>query len=238
MIESAPPASIARVAGVLYLGTIVAGLFAEIGSRGSLIVGSDAAATASAILAHQALFRAGLVSDLLMLACYVGVTALFYVVFAPVSRRLSLVAAAFSMIGIAVLAADSLFLLAALRLLDASPYLAVAITTPQREALALLSLKLHADGYDLSLVFFGFYCLMLGWLVWRSGFLPRLVGALMILAGACYLINSLADLAAPAFAKGLSPHLLDPTLIGEAALAIWLFVFGVKDRIRSRRSDR
>src|SRR4051812_6375318 len=90
----APPASIARVAGALYLGTIVGGLFAELVSRGSLIVRNDAAATASSILANQPLFRAGLVGDLVMLACYVGVTALFHDMFAPVSRRMSLTAAA------------------------------------------------------------------------------------------------------------------------------------------------
>jgi len=74
---------------------------------------------------------------------------------------------------------------------------------------------------------------MLGWLAWRSGFLPRVVGALMALAGACYILNSLADLAAPAFARMLSPHLMDPALIGETALALWLLVFGA-----GRRSKR
>jgi hypothetical protein len=232
-----PSTAIARIAGALYLGTIVAGLFAELGSRGSLVVGSDAAATATAILAHQTLFRAGLIGDLIMLACYVGVTALFHSIFEPVSRRLSLTAAAFSLIGIAVLAADSFFLLAALRLLDAQSYLMAAMAAPQREAMALLSLKLHADGYDLSLVFFGVYCLLLGWLVWRSGFLPRLIGALMAVAGLCYLINSVADLAAPAFGSALSPHLMDPTLIGEAALALWLLVFGTNRRSPGFHSD-
>lgn len=243
MIDQAAPtqtprASVARLAGALYLGTIIGGLFAELVVRGSLIVRDDDAATATSILAHQALFRAGLVGDLFMLACYVGVTALFHDMFAPVSRRVSLTAAAFSMIGIAVLAVDSYFLLATLRLLDAPSYLATALDAPQREALALLSLKLHGDGYDLSLIFFGVYCLMLGWLVWRSGFVPKAIGVLMALAGACYLINSLADLAAPAFASTLSPHLMDPTLIGEAALAGWLLVFGSKGGFRGRRLSR
>lgn len=238
MTDASSSASIGRVAGALYLGTIVAGLFAEIGARGSLIVGNDAAATARAILAHEGLFRAGLIGDLVMLVCYVGVTALFYGMFAPVSRRLSLMAAAFSMIGIAILAADGFFLLATLRLLAPSTQLAAIIGAPQREALALLSLKLHGDGYDLSLVFFGIYCLMLGWLAWRSGFLPRAIGALMALAGVCYLVNSVADLAAPALARSLSPHLMDPTLIGEAALALWLLAFGTNGRFRGRRPDR
>ena len=238
MTENMPSRSIARIAGALYLGTIVAGLFAELGSRGPLVVGSDAGATATAILANQALFRAGLIGDLIMLVCYIGVTALFHSMFKPVSRRLSLAAAAFSMIGIAVLAVDGFFLLAALRFLDAPSYLMVGMATPQREAMALLSLKLHGDGYDLSLVFFGVYCLMLGWLVWRSRFLPRLIGALMALAGLCYLINSVADLAAPALAGALSPHLMDPTLIGEAALALWLLAFGTNGRFKRRRLER
>ncbi len=238
MNDKAPSALITRLAGALYLGTIVAGLFAEIGSRGSLIVGSDPSATATSILGNQALFRAGLVGDLLMLACYVGVTALFYVMFEPVSRRVSLAAAAFSMIGIAVLAVDSFFLLAALRLLAAPSYLAAAMDATQREAMALLSLKLHDDGYDLCLVFFGVYCVMLGWLVWRSGFLPKFIGALMALAGVCYLTNSTADLAAPVFARALSPHLMDPTLIGEAALAVWLLAFGTTGEFWDRRSHR
>ncbi|MBJ7442560.1 MAG: DUF4386 domain-containing protein [Sphingopyxis sp.] len=232
MVEAAPSPTVARLAGALYLGTIVFGLFAEVGSRGSLIVGSDATATARAILANEALFRAGLAADLVMLACYVGVTTLFLDMFRPVHAGVSRMAAAFSLIGIAVLAADTLLLLVPLRLLATTPYLAV-LGAPQREAATLLALKVHGDGYDVSLAFFGIYCLMLGWLAWRSGFLPRVVGALMALAGACYILNSIADLAAPAFARMLSPHLMDPTLIGETALALWLLVFGA-----GRRSKR
>lgn len=228
-----PLPSVARVAGALYLGTIVFGLFAEVGSRGALIVGGDAAATAHAILANEPLFRAGIVADLAMLACYVGVTALFLDMFRPVHGGVSRMAAAFSLIGIAVLAVDTFVLLAPLRLLATAPYLS-ALGGPQREAAALLALKVHADGYDVSLVFFGIYCLMLGWLAWRSGFLPKPIGALMTLAGVCYILNSIADLAAPAFARTLSPHLMDPTLIGEAALALWLLAFGARRSIRDR----
>ena len=227
MAEAVPSPSIARLAGALYLGTIVFGLFAELGSRGALIVGSDAAATARAILADEPLFRAGIAADLAMLACYVGVTALFLDLFRPVHAGVSRMAAAFSLIGIAILAADTLLLLAPLRLLASSPAL-VALGEPQREAGALVALRIHGDGYDVSLVFFGIYCLMLGWLAWRSGFLPKAIGALMTLAGGCYILNSVADLTAPTFARMLSPHLMDPTLIGEAALALWLLVFGAR----------
>lgn len=226
-----PSSRVARLAGALYLGTIVFGLFAEVGSRGSLIVGGDAAATARAIVAHEALFRLGLIADLAMLACYVGVTTLFLDLFRTIHAGVSRMAAAFSLIGIAVLAADTLLLPATLRLLTTMPYLS-ALGEPQREAAALLALKVHSDGYDVSLVFFGIYCLMLGWLAWRSNFLPKVIGALMTLAGVCYILNSIADLAAPAFARMLSPHLMDPTLIGEAALALWLLAFGARRSIK------
>lgn len=235
MTDDGPSPSTARLAGLLYLGTIVAGVLAELVFRGSLIVRGDAAATAVAIRAGPALFRASFVGDMVMLACYVGVTALFHAMFAPVSRRVSLTAAAFSMIGIAILATNGFFLLAVLRLLAAPSFLAAAIDAPQREAMAMLSLKLHGDGYDVSLVFFGVYCVMLGWLVWHSGFIPKLVGVLMALAGICYLTTSLADLAAPAVARALPPILMAPTLIGEAALAGWLVVFGTKRRGRKHR---
>lgn len=217
----------ARLAGVLYLGTIVCGLFAELGSRDALIVDDDAAATAQALLAHAALFRSGIVADLAMLACYLGVTALFHDLFRAVDRGVSQIAAVFSLTGIAVLASNTLLLLAPLRLLGGSAFLA-PLGLAQRQAAALLCLRLHADGYAVGLVFFGGYCALLGWLIWRSGFLPRAIGALMGLAGFCYLLNSLSGLAAPGLARALSPHLMDPTLLGEAALAVWLVARGVK----------
>ena len=107
----------------------------------------DATATARAILANEPLFRAGLAADLVMLACYVGVTTLFLDMFRPVHAGVSRMAAAFSLIGIAVLAADTLLLLVPLRLLATTPYLAV-LGAPQREAATLLALKVHGDGYD------------------------------------------------------------------------------------------
>lgn len=220
------PPQLARLAGVLYLGTIVFGVFAEIGARGSLVVGGDAAATARAIRLGEQLYRAGVVADVAMLACYIGVTALFFELFRPVSARLSRAAAAFSLIGIAVLAANTLLLLVPLRAL-AMPGAGPG-ASPSPEAAALLALRLHADGYDVSLVFFGIYCLMIGWLAWASGFLPRIVGALMGLAGLCYLVDSLADLGAPALARALPPYVMVPTLIGEGALALWLAIFGAR----------
>lgn len=220
-----PSQAVARLAGLLYLGTIAGGLFAEGFARSPLFVRGNAAATAANIIAQQPLYRAGLLGDLLMLSCYIGVTAIFYVMFKPVGRTLSLVAAGFSMTGIAVLASAGLLLMAPLHLLGSAPWL-YDVPVGTRQGLTLLALSLHGDGYAFSLVFFGIYCMLLGWLIVRSDFLPWLIGALMALAGLCYLAVSLTDLAAPA--ARLPPEVMYPTLIGEGALALWLMVFGVK----------
>jgi uncharacterized protein DUF4386 len=102
------PGMWARIAGAFYLITIIMGVFAEAFVRGALVVGDDAAATATNILAHEPLYRFGLAADLIMIACYIAVTLLFYGLFKPVSRSLSLLAAFFSLVGLAILAANCL----------------------------------------------------------------------------------------------------------------------------------
>lgn len=97
----------------------------------------------------------------------------------------------------------------------------------QLHTLALLALELHGDGYAISLMFFSFACLSLGYLIFRSGFLPRTIGLLMAIAGACYLINSFSHFLAPAFATTLFPGLFVPIFVAELSFALWLTVKGV-----------
>ncbi|MCQ8241786.1 DUF4386 domain-containing protein [Rhizosaccharibacter radicis] len=215
----------ARLAGLLYLGTILFGVFAEMGTRGTLIAHGDPAATAASLDAHRALFRTGLLADLAMLACYGAVTGLFHAMFGRRRPLVSLVAAITSVIGLSVLASTELLLLAALRLL---PGPAASGPSPDgvRDAAVLFCLRLHGDGYALSLVFFGIYCGLLGWLVRGRSASSRMVSALMWLAGACYLVNSLSILAAPVLARALPDAIMVPTLVGEAALSAWLLLGG------------
>ena len=113
-----------------------------------------------------------------------------------------------------------------LRLFADAEYLKT-FTPDQLHTLALLALKLHADGYAISLLFFGFACLSLGYLIFRSGFLPRTIGALMAVAGVCYLISSFSHFLSPAFAATLFPGLFVPIFVAELSLALWLTVKGV-----------
>ncbi len=213
----------ARLAGLAYLGTIVCGVYAEVFVRGGLYVRGDAAATAEAIFAFEPLFRLGLIADLAMLACYIVVTILLYGLFQRVSSRTSAIAAAFSLIGIAVLACDTLLLATILRTGD------LALPAPSITETAYLLLQVHGDGYKVSLVFFGVYCLLLGWLIWFDGVLPKVVGVIVAAAGACNVINSLAWLGAPEWAARLPQYFTMPTLLGELALALWLLVFGMRE---------
>jgi len=226
----------ARLAGGSYAITIVCGVFAEAVARGSLIVPGDAAATARNILASQTLFRAGLVADLITVASYLVVTMLLYELLAPVSRRLSLLAAIFSLVGITTLSADSLAHIAALLLVQGPQYLA-AFSSDQLAAVALFSLKLHTQGYEVSGVFFGTYCILLGWMIVRSTYLPQAIGVLMAIAGVAYLIDDLTSLLALWRGNVILDNLSVLGLLGEATLTVWLLVRGVDATKWYQRKD-
>ncbi|WP_347270792.1 DUF4386 domain-containing protein [Rhizorhabdus histidinilytica] len=218
----APPGisgAAARWAGALYLGTIAFGLFAEIGVR-ARVRAADAATTASNIVHQQSWYRLGEAADLAMLGCYIAVTALLYRLFATGARSLSLVAAGFSLIGIAVLAVAGMLHLAPLAL---SEYQGLA----RPDLLAQLALDLHGDLYGISLVFFGVYCLLIGILCVTSRLLPLPIGLLMIAGGLAHIVTRLLWIAAPA-ARHALPGALDMLpLAGEAALAAWLLLAGL-----------
>lgn len=214
----------ARAAGGFYLGTIATGIFAEGFARSGLAVKGDAVATAQNILSRETLYRAGLASDIVMLSFYIAVTMLLYAMFAATSRKVSLVAAGFSMTGITVLAASSLALFIPLLQPDA----AIQSGGLGLNVVASQALALHAEGYGVSLVFFGSYCVLLGYLIWRSGLVPRTIGVLMAIGGAAHLISSFTGIAAPPVAQELPAQMPMLPLLGELALSLWLLLFGIR----------
>ncbi len=217
---------IARTAGVFYVVTILAGLFAELFVRGKLIVPGDAAATAQNILSSETLFRLGFAADLVGGAAYVVVTLLLYELLKPVNRPVALLSVLFSLIGSAIGAASTVAHIAPLLLLKGASYLNV-FNTAQLQAMALLSLKLHAQGLSRRLIFFGCYCLLLGWLIFNSTFMPRTVGVLIAISGAALLVNSFGLFVAPPIGDAVNTYVLALDGLGEIALALWLLVMGV-----------
>lgn len=220
------PQTLARVAGVLYLIIIVAGVFAEGFVRSKLIVAGDAAATASNIAASQMLWRISVAGELIMHACDVALALILYVLLRPVSRNLALLAAFFDLVAVAIMGVNKLTLLAVLFLLGSGDYLKT-FEPGQLHSLAYLSLRLHGYGYSFGLVFFGFACLVFGYLISKSGYFPKILGVLLLVAGSCYLTNSFAMILAPAFAEAMFPAILVPGFIGELSLCLWLIVKGV-----------
>ena len=210
-----------RLAGWCYLAIIALGLWTEVYVRGSLVVAGDAAATAQRIAAQPELWRLGLAADLRMQLLDVPVIVVLWRLLRPVNETLALTAAGLNLVQTAVLVANRVQLLAALDLLTA-PAVGAAFLPGQREALAMLAVQLHGQGFGIGLIFFGVACVIRGALIAASGVLPRLLGWGLVLAGLAYLVNSTALLLAPALAKLLFPAIMLPVLIGELAFALWL----------------
>jgi hypothetical protein len=221
-IAEASPRFQARMAGVFAWITTTAA-FAEI-VRSRLVVYGDAAATAHNILAHELLFRLAFAGDVIA-TLYIAYALLLYNLFRPVNRSLSLLAAFFSLVGCAIGAFNCLFHLAPLVVLGGAPSLS-AFNVEQLQALALMFLKLHAQGYNIAMVLFGSYNLLIGHLIFRSTFMPRILGVLLAFSGLCYETNCFANFLSPGFAAHLVPYILAPG-VAELLLALWLVVMGV-----------
>jgi hypothetical protein len=235
-IAEVSPRLRARLAGLFY---VLAGAASVIGGMyipGKLVVPDDAAASAEAILAHQHLFEFGFSLMLFAVVCSIVLTALFYALFKTVNRNLSLAAAFFHLVGLAVLSVASLLQLAPLIVLQGGAYLNV-FKPEQVRALAYLLLQLNTQAGNAFLAFFGVYCVLIGYLIFRSTFLPRIIGVFMALAGLGYL-----TFMSPSLAAYLSPYNLAPAALGEGSLMIWLLAVGVnpqrwKEQAATRESD-
>ena len=216
---------IAKIAGFGWLLIIAAGVFAEFFVRSTLIIPGDAAATANNITASEGLFRLGIAGDLVMLLADVGVALALYVLLRPVNRGLALLAAFLRLMQAAVLGANLLNLVAASLLLSGTGYLAT-FEPGQLHALALMALEAHAVGYDLGLVFFAFALFILGYLFFKSGYVPRVLAVLLSLSGLVYLTGSLVAVLAPVYAPVLEPAYFLP-FVAELSLALWLLFRGI-----------
>ena len=230
------PRTRARITGVVYLLFFLTAILGEFVTQQAGISGlgalpGDAAATANTILAHESLYRLGWAFSLISTGCYVALMALFYQLFRPVSRSIALLAAFFGLVGCVVTAFGSLFQIAPLVVLGGSPYLSV-FNVKQLQALALLFLNLDAQVGSIALVFFGVFQLLTGYLIFRSTFLPRILGALMALAGLGWLV-----FLSPPLANSLLTYLEVLGVLGEVLLMLWLLVMGVNAQRWNERAS-
>lgn len=220
------PQTNTRIPGILYLLVILFGVFAEMGVRVSLIVPDNPSATAANIQASEALFRLGIVSDMLMIACYLTLAFALYTVFKPALENLSLLFVLFTLASAAILSLNLLNQVAALLLVSGSGYLN-AFSIDQLHALTLFFLKMQNHGYFIAQVFFGLWLLPLGYAGLKSGYLPRLLSTLVMAACFGHLIGFLQFYLFPAYEIIAAPGMVIATL-AEFSLCLWLLVKGVR----------
>jgi Domain of unknown function (DUF4386) len=215
----------ARTGGALYLVLIVLGFFA-VAIRGKVFVAGNAASTAAHLISMQPLWRWGIAAEFVALAATISLAMIYYYLFRPVHKELNLLATLLRMVGITVQAVALLNLLEALTPLGSAAYLK-AFAPEQLHALAYQAIGAHARGFGLALLLFGWCFLVHGWLIYRSGFLPRALGVMIQIAGLCYLTNSFALFLAPPLEDRLFPWILLPCFVAESSLCLWLLIKGV-----------
>ena len=221
-MTEASPRSLARLAGVFQglEGTTAA--FGQVVVLGRLVVFGNAAATAANILGHERLFWLGFASCLIGIVFHIAWALLLYDLLKPVHRRLSLLAVFVILVGCAIQALTSVLYLAPLLVLTGGSSVS-AFTAEQLQALALVFLRLNAYAFDTYLVFFGLWCVLIGLLIFRSTFLPRILGVLLSISGLGYL-----TFLSPPLARYLFfPDIAAAAALGEIPLTLWLLVFGV-----------
>jgi len=223
-LEETSPRLKARITGAFYLLTILTGIFAQGFVSGSLVADGDAAATATNILTHRGLFQLVFAVYLIEMACQIAMTALFYDLLKPAGRSVSLVAAFLGLTGCIIKTLSRLFFIAPLFILGGAHYLSV-FSTEQLQALALLFLRVNDHGAGIALAFFGFYALLNGYLIIRSTFLPRILGAWSAVAGLGWL-----TFLYPPLGYRLFPYVAVFGLLGSVLLILWLLVFGVNEQ--------
>ena len=219
-----------RSAGILYLILIITGIYAQFFVRSTLILPGNAPATANKIVNSEMLFRIGIASDLIMIICDVGLAVIFYFLLKSVSNSLSLLAAFFRLLQAAILGVNLLNLFCVLQLVSGENFLN-EFKPAQLNSLVLLFLNIHNIGYSIGLVFFGFNCLILGYLIYKSGYIPKTLGVLLLFASIGYLIDSFTNVLLPnykSYQDIFTIVVFVPALIAELSLSLWLLFRGSK----------
>ncbi len=225
-MESESIKKTARRAGWLYLSILAIGPFTLMYVPGKLIVPGDAAATAAKIRASESLFRLGIASGLVGDVLFLLVALALYRLLARVDRHHALLMATLAIVSVPITFLNRVNQLAALVLLSGADFLTV-FDQRQLEALAMLFLRLYSHGILVVEVFWGLWLLPFGLLVWRSGFLPKILGLLLGIAGLGYALGSLGALVLPAYRDQFA-GVMGITALGEMPIIVWLAFWGAK----------
>jgi hypothetical protein len=223
----------ARIAGLLYLIYIVFQVFADVFGRSKIIVLGDASTTARNIMASAWQFRIGFLVDLVAGVLFLLTAWALYVLLKPVNKPLALMFLLLNLGGVAVWCVSDLFLIASQLLLNGADYLKV-FQADQLQALAMLSLYTYKYGFSgIAQIFFGAWLFPLGYLIFKSGFLPRFLGVILMVHCVVWLMSALQFFLFPGFIGmpfvGITYLSYPIGFISEFGLALWLLIMGAKD---------
>src|SRR6266481_8257531 len=217
------PKAKARLAGVFEALEGFTSSYGQMTVLGQLMIAGNAAATAANILQHETLFRLGFALALLGVVFHLAWAFLFYQLFKPVNRSISFCALLVILVCCAIQAVTALLYLAPLLVLTAGSS-SGALTQQQLQALAYMFLKLNGLAMDTNLVFFGLWCVLTGYLIFRSTFLPRILGVLLAIDGLGWMMYMWPP---------LGHYLFLPIAVAcglaEIPLQLWLLIFGVNN---------
>ncbi len=215
-----------RVAGLLYILTSIPGFFAMMYVPGKLIVHRNAAATANNIAASETLFRLGIAAQLIGQAGFIFVALALYDLLKGVNRRHASLMVTLVVVQIPIAFLNELNSVAALVLVRGADFLSL-FEKPQRDALAMLFLRLHGQGFVVAEIFWGLWLFPLALLVYRSRFLPRFLGVWLALAGFAWVILSLTGILLPQVQDKVDTY-TQPAVFGELAFMLWLVIKGAR----------
>src|SRR4029450_2574283 len=210
----------ARLIGLVYLSYPLVAFLGDFFIKRVVIAG-DPAATATNLLTHEATYRAGLAFGLIGNLIYIALTGLFYRLFKPVNRTIAVLMGFFSLVGCTTQIIAGVLPLAPLTILPDSQ-LGGAFQAEQLRAAALVSLRIYSQTFSISFVLFACFDFMLGYLIFKSTFLPRIIGVLMMVAGVVA-----STFVYPPLAIALKSIVLPAAALPEGVLMLWLIVKGV-----------
>ena len=226
----------AKLAGLLYLILVITGVFSIIYVSSQIIVQGDAVATAKNILAKEFLFRTGLINDLISNTVFVFLVLVLYRMFKQVNEHQAKL-----MVALVVVQIPAVFIMEALNITSLMIFKGEILQTfelSQRQDLAMLFLKINDYGALTLEMFWGLWLLPFGLLVYKSGFIPRIFGILLIIAGIAYMNDSLISLLFPAYSPIVNQPALLLAAIGEISITLWLLIKGVKNNISTIENNR
>ena len=225
-MQSTSVQTYAKVAGVLFLLSMIGGYFGEMHVPSRIVVSRDPAATASNILELNSMFRWGFAGYLLEAVCDIALSWVMYVVLRPAGRNLALLAAFFGLVSTSVFAVAQFFFFGSTLILGGADYLK-GFSPDQLNSLAFIWVRMYGLGAGLFMVFYGMATGVRGYLIYRSGYLPRLLGALLMLAGLGFIARNFVLVLAPAYVSNL---FLVPMFIAGLSLTLWMLIKGVDVR--------